>query len=122
MEERLSYLSNATSLFPSSMDLLLVVPRLLEHMDTIFTKMRNGGGIIAEPTASNASNATSFTSVGTFVQQSLAATATATLEGQDAASSISPWQTMRNIGGFFSYMTSKWAIATFTTVPNSPLT
>jgi len=112
-------------MFPSSHDLLMAFPRLLqragllaEHMDSVFGKMRHGGSVIAEPTISNATNATAAaTSAGSFVQASLAVTARATgAVGQDATADVSPFTAIKNIGAFFNYMTSKWAIATFFTV------
>ncbi|ORY16723.1 ubiquitin-protein ligase-like protein [Clohesyomyces aquaticus] len=111
MEQHISALANATSFLPSSSDLLMAVPRLLEHIDGIFGKIRSGGSIIAEPTA-NLTNATITTS-GTFVQESVAAAATAALSSQND-DSFSPFQSLKNIGSFFGYMTSKWAIGTFT--------
>jgi hypothetical protein len=118
-----SSLANATSYLPSPADLLLAFPRLLskagsfaEHFDSVFGKIRSGGSVIAEPTASNVTNATVSTT-GTFVQESIAAAASAaTGSGGDE---ISMFQALKNIGSFFTYITSKWAIATFTTV--SPL-
>ncbi|KAF2188221.1 hypothetical protein K469DRAFT_567143 [Zopfia rhizophila CBS 207.26] len=122
MEQLPSSLTNATSFLPSSADLLMVVPRLLqragsfaEHMDSIFGKIRSGGSIIAEPTSSNITNATVATNSGTFVQESAAAASSAALGNQDVSGSVSALQALKNVGSFFSYMTSKWAIATFTT-------
>ncbi|KAF2494206.1 hypothetical protein BU16DRAFT_583157 [Lophium mytilinum] len=121
MEHPASPLGNATSIFPNSMDLLMMVPRLLqragsfaEHMDTMFGKLRNGGSVIAEPTTSQIVNAT-ITRIGTFAQESLAAAATSALRDQDEPPEIGFFQTLKSVGGFFSYMTSKWAIATFVT-------
>lgn len=100
----------------------MMVPRLLqragsfaEHMDTMFGKLRNGGSVIAEPTTSQIVNAT-ITRIGTFAQESLAAAATSALRDQDETPEIGFFQTLKSVGGFFSYMTSKWAIATFVTV------
>jgi hypothetical protein len=61
-----------------------------------------------------------------FVQESIAAAASsaATLEGD-----MTVWQALRNVAAWFSYITSKWAIATFAivsldspTLHRSPLT
>jgi len=115
-----SSLANATSYLPSPADLLLAFPRLLskagsfaEHFDSVFGKIRSGGSIIAEPTASNVTNATVATT-GTFVQESIAAAASIATGG--SGDDISMFQALKNIGSFFTYITSKWAIATFTTV------
>ena len=92
-----------------------------EYFDNLFGKLTSGGSIIAEPTSSNIANTTIITSSGTFAQDSLPAGATAAFSNQDSARNMSPFQTLKNIGGFFSYMTSKWAIATFTTVGTFPV-
>lgn len=122
MEQTHSTFTNATSFLPSPADLLLVVPRLLskagaigEHIDSVFGRIRSGGSVIAEPTAANLTNATVATTAGKFVQESAAAAAAASA----AASSpedIGMFQALKNVGSFFSYITSKWAIATFTIV------
>ncbi|KAF2467597.1 ubiquitin-protein ligase-like protein [Lindgomyces ingoldianus] len=120
MDQPLSSLTNATSFLPSSSDLLMAVPRLLsragffaEHIDGIFGKIRAGGIMIAEPTTSNITNATIATTSRTFIQESVAAAASATLVSQDDGV-FSPLQALKNVGSFFGYMTSKWAIGTFT--------
>ncbi|KAF2808409.1 uncharacterized protein BDZ99DRAFT_572278 [Mytilinidion resinicola] len=121
MEQPASPLMNSTSIFPNSMDLLMVVPRLLqragsfaEHMDTMFGKLRSGGSVIAGPTTSQIANAT-ITRIGTFAQESISSAATSALRDQDDTAGMSFFQTMKSVGGFFNYMTSKWAIATFVT-------
>ncbi|KAF2645571.1 hypothetical protein P280DRAFT_389613 [Massarina eburnea CBS 473.64] len=109
-------LANVTSYLPSPVDILLVVPRLLskagawgEHIDGVFGKLRSGGSMIAEPTVVNATNATAATTAK-FIQESVAAAAgTATSVPDDMAI----FQALKNVGSFFNYMTSKWAIATF---------
>ncbi|KAF2121162.1 ubiquitin-protein ligase-like protein [Lophiotrema nucula] len=119
MEQPASSLANVTSYLPSSSDLLMAVPRLLsragafaEHIDGIFGKIRSGGSMIAEPTASNVTNATVAATSGTFIQESAAALAGAASAGAD---DLTVFQALKNVGSFFSYITSKWAIATFTT-------
>ncbi|KAF2268764.1 ubiquitin-protein ligase-like protein [Lojkania enalia] len=119
MEQSFSSLANVTSFLPSSADLLMAVPRLLskagsvgEHIDSIFGKIRSGGSIIAEPTSSNITNATVAATSGRFVQESVAAAAAASVDNMD---DISIFQALKNVGTFFSYITSKWAIATFAT-------
>jgi hypothetical protein len=80
--------------------------------------MRSGGSVIAEPTMANMTNGTTATISSKFVQESVAAAATAASGSQDE---ISMFQAFKNVASFFSYITSKWAIATFTIVsPPAP--
>ena len=119
--------TNTSSYLPSPADLLLVFPRLLskagawgEHIDTVFEKIRAGGSIIAEPTAINTTiNATiataaaaAGTGTGGFALQDTAAASVAAQVPDD----ITMFQALKNIGSFFGYVTSKWAIATFAIV------
>jgi len=120
MDPPLSPLANATSFLPSPADLLLAVPRLLikagalgEHFDSVFGKIRSGGSIIAEPTTANLTNTTAATTAARFIQQSATAVAREIPAIQDE---MSFFQAMKNVGSVFTYMTSKWAIATFTIV------
>ncbi|OAG09877.1 uncharacterized protein CC84DRAFT_1160925 [Paraphaeosphaeria sporulosa] len=115
MEQQAAF-ANVSSFLPSPADLLMAVPRLLsragalgEHIDSVFGKIRTGGSIIAEPTA-NLTNATAATTSGTFVQESIAAATNAGLAFQE---DMNFFQALKNVGSFFSYITSKWAIATF---------
>jgi hypothetical protein len=119
MEQQAAF-ANVSSFLPSPADLLMAVPRLLsragalgEHIDSVFGKIRSGGTIIAEPTVANLSNATTATTAGRFVQESVAAAANAGLAFQD---DMTLFQALKNVGSFFSYITSKWAIATFSIV------
>jgi hypothetical protein len=112
MEQHATF-ANVSSFLPSPADLLMAVPRLLaragalgEHIDSVFGKIRSGGTIIAEPTVANLTNATTATAAGRFVQESVAA----------AAAHAGLFQALKNVGSFFSYITSKWAIATFSIV------
>ena len=68
--------------------------------------------MIAEPTLANLTNSTITTTAGQFVQESVAAVAAAA-GSQDETGMF---QTFKNIANFFSYITSKWAIATFAIV------
>lgn len=117
MEQPPSSLANVTSYLPSPADLLFAFPRLLykagSFAEHIANELRSGGSIIAEPTPSNITNATVSTTGGTFVQESIAAAASAATSNQDE---LGMFQALKNVGSFFSYITSKWAIATFTTV------
>lgn len=102
-------LANLTSLLP-------FLPRLLSKagaLSDVLERVRAGGSIIAEPTAANATNTTIATTAGKFVQESVAAAAGAAAGVHD---DIGMWQTMKNVGSFFGYITSKWAIATFIVV------
>ena len=113
----MEHIKAATNLAQRAGSFALSLP---EHFDNLLGKLTSGGSIIAEPT-SNIANTTIITSSGTFAQDSLPAGATAAFSNQDSARNMSPFQTLKNIGGFFSYMTSKWAIATFTTVGTFPV-
>jgi hypothetical protein len=112
--------ANVSSYLPSPADLLLAVPRLLfkagslgEHIDNVFGKLRSGGSIIAQATAANLTNTTAATTAGSFVQESAAAAANVVLSDKD---DMGVFQALKNVGSFFSYITSKWAIATFAIV------
>ena len=113
----MEHIKAATNLAQRAGSFALSLP---EHFDNLFGKLTSGGSIIAEPT-SNIANTTIITSSGTFSQDSLPAGATAAFSNQDSVRNMSPFQTLKNIGGFFSYMTSKWAIATFTAVGAFPV-
>ncbi|KAJ4368184.1 hypothetical protein N0V83_006540 [Neocucurbitaria cava] len=104
-----SALTNVTSYLPSPADLLMVFPRLFSKASYLGDMIRSGGSVIAEPTAVNVTNSTITSTAGQFVQESVAAAASAS-GSQDE---ISMFQAVKNIASFFSYMTSKWAIATF---------
>lgn len=103
-------LSNVTSYLPSPADLIMAIPRLLSKASSLGELLRSGGSAIAEPTAVNATNSTMTMTAGKFVQESVAAAvATASGSGEE----ISMFQAVKNVASFFSYITSKWAIATF---------
>lgn len=128
--------SNA-SLIPSAMDLLLVVPRLAqragsfafyhmpEAMDNIAGKMWSGGSMIADATGQQTANST-ITNTSAALAQSTAAAVDALAfsqawrEGGDEATSsifgmvVQGIGRLKNLGGIFSYLTSRWALATFT--------
>jgi hypothetical protein len=61
----------------------------------------------------NLTNGTTATTAGKFVQESVAAAAAASAGSTD---DISMFQAFKNVASFFTYMTSKWAIATFAIV------
>ena len=109
-----SALSNVTSFLPSPADLLMVFPRLFSKASSLGDMIRSGGSVIAEPTLANVSNSTITTSSAQFVQASVAAVA----EALEATSpeELTMFQALKNMASFFSYVTSKWAIATFAIV------
>lgn len=129
--------SNA-SVVPSAMDLLMVFPRLAqraglylpEAVEDIMDKVWSGGSTIAQATAEEAAiNATSTNITSAVVQEAIAQS---TSDGMQAAfqrawvqgtttegSSIfgmvlQTFGRIKNFGGIFSYLTSRWALATFT--------
>ena len=116
------------------MDLLLVVPRLAQragsffHMheavDSIAGKIFNGGSVIADATGHTANS--TITNTSNSLSQSTAAAVNAAFReafrdtGDTAASSsffgmfLQGFARLKNFGGVFSYLTSRWALATFT--------
>ncbi|CAO2654774.1 Nn.00g115070.m01.CDS01 [Neocucurbitaria sp. VM-36] len=104
-----SALTNVSSYLPSPADLLMVFPRLFSKASSLGDMIRSGGSVIAEPTLVNVTNSTITSTAGQFVQESVA-TAASAAASQDE---IGMFQAFKNIASFFSYMTSKWAIATF---------
>lgn len=110
-------LTNASSYLPSPADLLMVFPRLFSKATSLGDMIRSGGSVIAQPTLTNATNRTVITAAGQFVQESVAAAASVAASPQDE---IGIFQALKNVASFFSYITSKWAIATFALVSLSP--
>ena len=119
-----------------AMDLLLVVPRLAQRAGSFFYmpeamdnigKIWNGGSIIADATGQQTVNSTiTNTSLAAFAQ-STAATMSAASSGawqegaEDATLSMighvaQAFARLKNFGGVFTYLTSKWALATFVAV------
>lgn len=103
----------------------MVFPRLFSKASYLGDIIRSGGSIIAEPTLANITNSTITATGAQFVQESVAAAASVV----DVQEEISMFQALKNIASFFSYITSKWAIATFAIVSlavrqegSSPLT
>ncbi|KAK5121776.1 hypothetical protein LTR85_004651 [Meristemomyces frigidus] len=128
--------STNASLIPSAMDLLLVVPRLAqragslafyhmpEAMDNIAGKIWNGGSMIADATGQQTANTTITNTSAAFAASTAAALDTAFSQvwqegGDETVSSmfgsvVHGIGTLKNLGGIFSYLTSRWALATFT--------
>ncbi|KAL1605724.1 hypothetical protein SLS59_003528 [Nothophoma quercina] len=100
-----------TSFLPSPADLLMVFPRLFGKASEFGDMIRSGGSVIAEPTMANLTNGTTATIAGKFAQESVAAAGVAAASG--STDEISMFQAFKNVASFFSYITSKWAIATF---------
>lgn len=111
-------LTNASSYLPSPADLLMVLPRLFSKASSFGDLVWNGGSVIAEPTKANLTNSTVATTAGQFVQQSVAAAASGLAASPD---DIGIFQALKNVASFFSYITSKWAIATFAIVSRTSL-
>jgi|TARA_R110002003_G_scaffold96_20_gene7597 hypothetical protein len=105
--------ANASSYLPSPADLLMVFPRLFSKASSLGDLVWSGGSVIAEPTKANLTNATVAATAGKFVQESAAAAASGLAASQDE---IGLFQALKNVASFFSYITSKWAIATFAIV------
>ena len=119
--------TTTSSFFPSAKDLLLAVPRAFarigsfafvtmpEKVDSLL-RLRNGGKFIAEATTERGKELKSLSS--TPVLPSLK-TFTATLANGTTATFVAKtggtgqstfsFERLRNVGGFFTYMTSKWA-------------
>lgn len=131
--------SNLTAyLNPSPKDLLMVLPRIIiragsftfitvpEQLDNIFG-LRAGGRAIAEATREGAHNmASAALSSAALVPGSAAGNvgAIATEAIQEQGSTLREsfsFQHIRNFGGVFSYITSKWALGCFTMVGNRTL-
>ncbi|KAK3626405.1 hypothetical protein LTR56_019272 [Elasticomyces elasticus] len=120
------------SWIPSAADLLLVVPRLAQRagsyaffhmpeMDSIASKLWSGGSVIADATGQQTANST-ITNTSAFVQSTAAVLDAAIRESwQDSADETTSLLglmaqgigKLKNFGGIFSYLTSKWALATF---------
>ena len=130
--------SNASLIPSAAMDLLLVVPRLAqragsfalfhmpEAMDNIAGKIFSGGSMIADATGQTANSTITNTS-NHFAQSTAMAVDAALREafreaGDETASSsvfgmmMQGLARLKNFGGIFSYLTSRWALATFTAV------
>lgn len=128
-----------SSWIPSASDLILVLPRLAQRagsfamhlpdsMDNIAGKIWNGGSIIADATAGT-SETLDYTITNTSARAFVQSTAAAALGASTAAGTwreiasddstsvfgliVQGIGRLKNFGGIFSYLTSKWALATF---------
>ena len=127
--------ANLSSLFsPSPRDILLLIPKMMsrvgefafitvpEQLDNALG-LRHGGRVIAEPTQQGSQNMASaaMSSAGMTVGATQGLGDATVLDGVgDHGSAFSQtmfsFQQMKNFGGVFSYVTSKWALACFTVV------
>lgn len=123
--------ANNSSLLPSAMDLLLAFPRLAqrvpEAMDNIAGKIFNGGSVIADATAHSATANSTITNTSDAFVQSTASSLESTLReawrsaAEEESSSLFMSVAhgigkLKQFGGIFSYLTSRWALTTFTAV------
>lgn len=113
---------NLTYYAPSKDDLVLLLPRVSERakafayyygLDDLYSRIKHGN-TIAEPTMSQALNASKSNMTKAFVQ-------TATTTPMPPTPAISAMQifslkNFRAVAGIFTYMTSKWAIVTLVMV------
>lgn len=105
----------------------MVIPRLAqyafyqlpEQVDSVYSKIRSGGSIIADATAMNTTTATITNATSVAAQTSAAA---AQIASESADNGFFSWfMTTFNFegagfGGMFSYFSSRWALATFAVV------
>jgi hypothetical protein len=116
MDQTAGAFTNMTSFLPSPADLLMVFPRLFGKASSLGDMIRSGGSFIAEPTMANLTNGTTATISSKFVQESVAAAAAAAAAASGTQDEITMFQAFKNVASFFSYITSKWAVATFAIV------
>lgn len=110
--------SNATSGFNTSG--IFNMPRWLGPLTERWAWLHTGGSVIAEATREGAIGMDT-TLQGSTVAQGVAASAAAGSPAVEAASAGAfrhafTFQHVRNFGGIFTYMTSKWALACFALV------
>lgn len=116
-----SYAKDLLATFPRFASAFFQVP---EAFGDIRDMLLNGGSIIADATGHKSVGMANTTNTTTLLARTAAPIlSTATLSwsegGADAASSIfgvllQTISKLKNIGGVFSYLTSRWALATFT--------
>ncbi|KAF2772782.1 hypothetical protein EJ03DRAFT_380447 [Teratosphaeria nubilosa] len=129
--ETQALLSNS-SLLPSAKDLLYVLPRLAQRaigivpdaMDLAGKIWQEGGSMVADATGQTTMD-TTVTNTSAMLAQSTATTLESAMSevwregGADEAASAFSFvlqgiARLKNFGGIFSYLTSRWALATFT--------
>jgi hypothetical protein len=118
----MSAMRNLTFFAPSKDDLLLLVPRVSERakafayyygLDDLLSRMRGSGGFIAEPTLSQALNATA-NATKPFVESATRAPVPP-IEAV-GYTNIFTVKHLSAISGIFTYLSSKWAIVTLVMV------
>ncbi|KAF4555451.1 ASI1-like protein [Elsinoe fawcettii] len=116
-----------TSIIPTAKDLIMVFPRLAQRagsfawylpdqMDSMLSKIRNGGSVIADATAANKSIPIATSSASLFIQNTAVPEASAIANSTGLFSWVSSsvhFEGFRGFGGMFSYFGSRWALATF---------
>jgi hypothetical protein len=110
---------NLTFFAPSKDDLVLLLPRVSQRakafayyygLDDLFSRMKSPGNIIAEPTLSQALNATKSNATSAIMQ--------AATDAPDVAANAMKtvtffsFQNVQAVGQIFKYVTSRWAIVT----------
>lgn len=126
VEIAISY-TTTSSIYPSAKDLILAVPRAFARIGSIafmtmpenfdsLLRLRNGGRFIAEATAERGNEITSLGSTPVLpslktVTSTLVNGTTATLVAITGGTGQNTFSIdrLRNVGGFLTYMTSKWA-------------
>lgn len=133
--------ANSSSMLPSMQDLFLVLPRLAqkagsfgaglfhmpEAMEGIAGTILNGGSITADAIAQHTTANSTTTDTSIAFAQNTASTIEATMreawrnaaeeESKSIFMSIAQGVgKLKQFGGIFSYLTSKWALTTFTAV------
>lgn len=129
--------TNASLLPAAAMDILLAVPRLAQragsyalfHMpdalDSVAGKIFNGGSMIADATGQDTVNSTITNTSNHFAQNTASSVLDAAFREafKEADNETTPsvfgmmlqgFAKVKNFGGVFSYLTSRWALATFT--------
>ena len=137
LDQFMTSASNATSIFnPSRRDLFMAVPRMItriasfvlvstpDRIDSLLG-LGKGGSVIAEATGEMRNTTVTAALSGRLsIQSAAAATAASTaarltvtgrVQGGVVNTAFS-FQHLRNFGGIFTYMTSKWALTCFTLV------
>ena len=97
-----------------------------DTMNDIAGKMFNGGSVIADATSQSTTADSTITNASSFAQSTASALEATFREawvdgGEDGSSSIfmsiaQGIGKLKNFGGIFSYLTSRWALTTFTAV------
>jgi hypothetical protein len=112
----MSAVRNLTFFAPSKDDLVLLLPRVSERakafayyygLDDLFSRMRGSGGFIAEPTFTQALNATT-NATKSFMQ----AATPSPISASEALGTTTLFtiKHMSGLTGIFGYLSSRWAM------------